>query len=114
MTPPPGAVRLTVMVGEGDVIGHPPLSTEIVHPAHAAGLRGAGVFRGIEGFGRGSTIHRNRLLDLSGDLAVAVVIIDAATRVRTFLDGALESWQTGLVSVGDVAVAVPPGGNRPG
>ena len=114
MTPPPGAVRLAVLVGEGDVIGHPPLDTEIVHRAPAAGLRGASVFRRIEGLGRGSAIHRNRLLDLSGDLPVAVVIIDAATRVRTFLDGATESWQTGLVTVEDVTVAGPPGGNRPG
>jgi PII-like signaling protein len=114
VTPPPGARRLTVLVGDGDVVGQPPLYTEIVHRAHAAGLRGARVFRGIEGFGRGSAIHTNRLLDLSGDLPVAVVIVDAATRVRTFLDGATESWQTGLVTVEDVTVVGPPGGNRPG
>jgi uncharacterized protein len=111
VTPPPGAVRLAVLVGEGDVIGHPPLYTEIVHRAHA-GLQGASVFREIEGFGRGSAIHRNRLLDLSVDQPVAVVIIDATTRVRTSLD--TESWQTGLVTVEDVTVAGLPGGNRRG
>jgi PII-like signaling protein len=113
MTPPPGSVRLTVYVGEGDVVGHRPLYTEIVHRAHAAGLRGASVFRGIEGFGRGSAVHTNRLLDLSGDLPVAVMIVDEATRVRALLDGATDSWQTGPVTVEDVTVG-PPGGNRPG
>lgn len=72
-----GAIlRLTVLVGEGDVVGRKPLYTEIVHRAHAAGLRGASVFRGIEGFGRGSTIHTNRLLDLSG-----AAVLDEVTLV---------------------------------
>jgi uncharacterized protein len=114
MTPPSGSVRLTVLVGEGDLVGHRPVYTEIVHRAHAAGLRGASVFRGIEGFGRGSSIHTNRLLDLSGDLPVAVVIVDDATRVRAFLDEAAELLQTGLITVEDVTVVGPPGGNRPG
>lgn len=113
MTPPAGSVRLTVFVGEGDVIGHRPLYAEIVRRAHAAGLRGASVFRGIEGFGQGSSIHTNRLLDLSGDLPVAVVIVDDAARVRAFMDEAAELWQTGLVTVEDVTVVGPTGGDRP-
>jgi uncharacterized protein len=114
VTPPPGTVRLTVLVGEGDVVGHPPLHPEMVHRAHAAGLRGASVFRRIEGSGRGSAVSTNRLLDLSGDLPVVVVIVDEATRVRALLDGATEPWQTDLVTVEDVPVVGPPGGNRPG
>lgn len=94
--------------------GTPSLYTEIVHRAHAAGLRGADVFRGIEGFGRGSAVHTNRLLDLSGDLPVAVMIVDEATRVRALLDEAAGSWQTGLVTVEDLTVGGPPGGNGPG
>ena len=96
-------LRLTVLVGEGDVVGHKPLYTEIVHRAHEAGLRGASVFRGIEGFGRESTIHTNRLLDLSGDLPVAVVIIDEA-----------ELWGTGLAVLDEVTVVPPPGEGRSG
>jgi uncharacterized protein len=111
--PAGGAPRLTVLVGEGDVVGHRPLYTEIVHRAHAAGLRGASVFRGIEGFGRGSAIHTNRLLDLSGDLPVAVVIVDRAERIHAFLRDAAELWRTGLVTLEDVTVAGPPGGDEP-
>ncbi|MEU5522918.1 DUF190 domain-containing protein [Streptomyces sp. NPDC093250] len=86
MTPPTGtALRLTVFVGESDTWQHRPLYSEIVHRAHAAGLAGASVFRGIEGFGASSLIHTSRLLSLSEDLPVAVVVVDTEDRVRSFL-----------------------------
>lgn len=46
------ALRLTVLIGEDDTWRHKPLYTEIVHRAHSAGLAGATVLRGIEGYGR--------------------------------------------------------------
>ncbi|MEU8508537.1 DUF190 domain-containing protein [Streptomyces brevispora] len=79
------ALRLTVLVGESDSWHHRPVYTEIVHRAHAAGLAGASVFRGIEGFGASSMIHTQRLLSLSEDLPVAVVIVDTEEKVRAFL-----------------------------
>jgi len=114
MTAPNGGVlRLTVLVGEGDVVGHRPLDTEIVHRAHTAGLHGASVFRGIEGFGRGSAIHTNRLLDLSGDLPVAVVIVDRADRIHAFLRDAAELWRAGLVTLEEVTVVGVQDGEDP-
>ncbi|MER8042878.1 DUF190 domain-containing protein [Streptomyces sp. NPDC094032] len=79
------ALRLTVLVGERDTWHHRPLYTEIVHRAHAAGLAGASVFRGIEGFGGSSLVHTTRLLSLGEDLPVAVLIVDTEERVRGFL-----------------------------
>ncbi|WP_405005297.1 DUF190 domain-containing protein [Kitasatospora purpeofusca] len=79
------ALRLTVLVGENDRRHHRPLYSEIVHRARAAGLAGASVFRGIEGFGASSLVHTARLLSLSEDLPVAVVIVDTEERVRAFL-----------------------------
>ena len=70
------ALRLTVFVGERDTWHHKPLYSEIVHRAHAAGLAGASVFRGIEGFGASSLFHTSRLLSLSEDLPIAVVLVD--------------------------------------
>jgi uncharacterized protein len=81
-----GAVtRLTVHLGESDQYRHRPLYTEIVHRAHRAGLAGASVLRGIEGFGAGSLIHTTRLLDLAEDLPVLVVVIDTDERIQSFL-----------------------------
>ncbi|MEU8681596.1 DUF190 domain-containing protein [Streptomyces sp. NPDC048611] len=79
------ALRLTVLVGEQDTWHHKPLYAEIVHRAREAGLAGASVFRGIEGFGAGSLIHTQRLLSLSEELPVAIVVVDTAERVRSFL-----------------------------
>ncbi|MEU3445701.1 DUF190 domain-containing protein [Streptomyces thermolilacinus] len=83
--PSGAATRLTVLVGEADQWHHRPLYAEIVHRAHEAGLAGASVFRGVEGFGASSRVHTARLLSLSEDLPVAVVIVDEDARVRAFL-----------------------------
>jgi PII-like signaling protein len=98
------ALRLTVFVGEDDRYHHKPLYTEIVHRAHRAGLAGASVFRGVEGYGASSRIHTTRLLSLSEDLPVAVVIVDAEERIRAFLPQLDELVAEGLVIIDPVEV----------
>lgn len=78
-------LKVTVFVSENDTVHHKPLATEIVHRAHEAGIAGASVFRGVEGYGAHSRIHTQRLLSLSEDLPVAVVFADSEERVRAFL-----------------------------
>jgi PII-like signaling protein len=98
------ALRLSVYLGEDDHVGHRPLYTEIVHRAHAAGLAGATVLRGIEGFGASSRIHTARMLSLSEDLPIVVVIVDTEEKIRAFipeLDGLVGE---GLVIVDAVEV----------
>ena len=98
------AQRLTVLVGESDTVGHRPLYTEIVHRAHEAGLMGASVFRGIEGFGASRRVHTTRILSLAEDLPVSVVIVDTAERIQAFLPQLEEIVTDGLVLVEDVQV----------
>jgi uncharacterized protein len=98
------ARRLTVLVGEGDRWQHRPVFTEIVHRAHAAGLAGASVFRGVEGYGGSQLIHTTRLLSLSEDLPVAVVVVDAAERIDAFLPQLDGLVRDGLVLLDDVDV----------
>lgn len=98
------ALRLTVYVGENDRVHHRPLYSEIVHRAHAAGLAGASVFRGIEGFGASSRIHTSRILSLSEDLPIAIVIIDRADKVEAFLPELEGLVAEGLVVVDEVRV----------
>jgi uncharacterized protein len=98
------AQRLTIIVGESDTVEHRPVYTEIEHRAHAAGLIGASVFRGIEGFGAGDRVHTTRILSLAEDLPVSVVIVDTAEKIAAFLPELEEIVGDGLVLVEDVQV----------
>jgi hypothetical protein len=96
--------RLTIFIGESDHHGHTPLATEIVQRAHKAGLAGASVFRGVEGYGASNHIHTTRILSLSDDLPMAVIIVDTEQRIRAFLAELDELISEGLVIVEDVEV----------
>lgn len=82
MTP---ALRASVFLGEDDVFHHHPLYHEIVSRARTAGLRGATVLRGCEGYGASSLIHTTRLLSLTENLPVLVILVDEPAKVRGFL-----------------------------
>jgi PII-like signaling protein len=98
------ALRLTIFVGEDDTWHRKPLYTEIVHRAHAAGLAGASVVRGIEGYGASSRIHTSRILSLSEDLPLVIVIVDAEQKIRDFLPQLDELVSEGLVILDEVEV----------
>jgi PII-like signaling protein len=110
MRPHGRALRLTVYVEENRQAHHRPLYAEIIRRAHAAGLAGASAFRGFEGYGASSHIHTSRVLSLSEDLPVAVVIVDEPDRVRAFLPELAELVGDGLAVLDEVeAVALGQG-----
>ncbi|WP_086849643.1 DUF190 domain-containing protein [Amycolatopsis kentuckyensis] len=98
------ATRLTIYLGEDDHWHHKPLYHEIVRRARDAGLAGASVLRGVEGYGASSLIHTTRILSLSEDLPVVIVIIDEEAKLRAFLPQLGELIGEGLVTLDQVEV----------
>lgn len=98
------ATRLSIFVGDSDTWHHKPLYTEIVHRAHAAGLAGATVLHGIEGYGAANLVHTTRVLSLTEDLPVVIVIVDNEDAIRAFLPQLDELISEGMVIIDPVEV----------
>lgn len=110
-------LRMTVFIGESDQFRHRPLYTEIVHRAHDAGLAGATVLRGHEGFGASSRIHTSRILALSEDLPVMIILVDEPEKIRGFLPRIEPLVTEGLIILDEVQAfrpAAAPEDPRPG
>ncbi len=108
------AQRLTIIIGDSGHWHHRPLFTEIVHRAHEAGLAGATVLHGVEGFGATSRIHTTRLLSLAEDLPVVIIIIDSHARIAGFLPLLDDLVTEGLVILDDCEVIRYVGTNPEG
>jgi PII-like signaling protein len=98
------AQRLTIIVSDSGHWHHKPVFSEIVHRAHDAGLAGATVLHGVEGFGATSVIHTTRILSLSEDLPVVIIIVDSHVRIAAFLPQLDELVSEGLVILDDCEV----------
>jgi uncharacterized protein len=102
------AKLLRVFLGETDRVQHGPLYDVIVRDAKSAGLAGATVWRGIEGFGATSRIRTARILDLSGDLPVIVEIVDREDKIDSFLPHLHDLFESsgcgGLVTIEKVQI----------
>lgn len=106
------ALRVRVYIGERDHHGPQPLYTAIVEAARRAGLSGATVFKGIEGYGAHSVVHAAHIVDLSADLPILVELIDAAERLNAFLPALRAMVEDGLITVDPVTV-LHRGAGRP-
>ena len=98
------ARRLTIYVGEADTHDRKPLATEIVHRAQQAGLAGATVLRGVEGFGASNHVHTTKILSLSNDLPIVIVIVDTAEQIDAFVTQLDDLITEGLVVIEDIEV----------
>lgn len=102
------ALRLTVHLADGELFHHGPVYTEIVRRAYHAGLAGASVLHGMEGFGHTSRmIHTARFLEVADRLPLLVVIIDTPERIRAFVPLLREVSPHSLVTVDQVELIAP-------
>jgi PII-like signaling protein len=97
------AQMIRIHFGEDDRWQGKPLYEAIVEEARRQDLAGATVYRGIEGYGASSRIHRKHLLT-SSDLPVMVCIIDEAQKIEQFLPILEQMVYEGLIAISDVEV----------
>ena len=76
---------LRVFIGELDKMDGKPLHEAIMHAAHAQGIAGVTVLRGVGAYGASSRLHTARVLRLSEDLPIVLEIVDTEEHIETFL-----------------------------
>lgn len=105
--------RLIAYVSESDQWRGKPAYLALVEEAKKHGIAGATVIRGIEGFGMGDSgkIHTARILELSSELPILVLIIDSEEAIAEFLPTVKEIVNKGLVTLENLNVVHPVSGN---
>lgn len=94
------ARRLSIIVREDDQYRHHALYAEIVRRARTAGLAGATVLRGVEGFGAAQVVHEaHAIMDTA---PVQIVIVDLPERVDAFAAEVAPLVSDGVVLVDDL------------
>lgn len=96
--------RLTILIGETDKWEHKPLYDEIVRLCHSLGIAGVTVFKGIEGYGKSSHIHTTKILTLSQDLPIMLIIVDNESKIEKLLSYLDNMVTEGLIMIDDVRV----------
>lgn len=95
---------LRVFIGESDQHAGVPLHQWILRAARDAGLAGATVLRGLEGFGAHSRLHTSRVLRLSSDLPLVVEIVDTREKIESFMPLLDQAMKEGLVTLEKVEI----------
>ena len=98
------AKMLRVHFGEDDKWHGKPLYEAIVEKCRAMDIAGATVFRGIEGYGASTLIHRSHLLRRGSDLPIMIAIVDTEDKLQNLLLALDEMVDEGLIAMSDVEV----------
>mgnify|MGYP001544735768 CR=1 FL=1 len=98
------ACMLRIHFGENDKWHGKPLYEAIVNKCRELGIAGATVYRGIEGFGASSTIHRSSIWSFSKDAPIMVSIIDKDDAIQKLVPVIDEMIAEGLAATSHVQV----------
>jgi len=98
------ARMLRIHFGEDDKWHDKPLYEAIVMKCRELDIAGATVFRGIEGYGASSLIHKQHLLRLSSDAPIMISVVDTEDKIRTLLPALDEMVDEGLIAMSEVEV----------
>lgn len=98
------ARMLRIHFGESDKWNGKPLHEAIVAKCQELGMAGATVYRGIEGYGGSTRIHRAGYWKFSRDAPMMLSIIDREEQIARLLPHLDEMVQEGLIAMSDVDV----------
>ncbi len=97
------AKMLRIHFGEDDKWHNKPLYEAIVMKCRELDIAGATVFRGIEGYGASTLIHKRHLLR-SSDYPIMVSVIDTEEKIRALIPALDEMVDEGLIAMSNVEV----------
>jgi uncharacterized protein len=97
------AKMLRIHFGEDDKWNGKPLYEAIVTRCRELDIAGASVFRGIEGYGASTLIHKAHLL-FSSDRPIMVSVIDTEQKINKLLPALDEMVHEGLIAMSEVEV----------
>src|ERR1700678_4640933 len=92
-----------INLGEEDKWEGKPLYEALVTKCRELDIAGASVFRGIEGYGASSRIHKAHLLR-SSDRPIMVSVIDTEENIKKLLPALDEMVDEGLIAMSEVEV----------
>ncbi len=104
---------LRIFVGEDDRHEGMALYEWIVRAARTAGLAGATVLRGLEGFGAHSRLHTAKILRLSTDLPIVIEVVDTREKIEAFLPVIDAAIHEGLATLERVEIRFYRSGKTP-
>lgn len=97
------AKMLRIHFGEDDKWHNKPLYEAIVMKCRELDIAGATVFRGIEGYGASTLIHKRHLLR-SSDYPIMISVIDTEEKIRALIPALDEMVDEGLIAMSNVEV----------
>ncbi len=95
------AKLLRIHLSEGDRYQGRKTYEAILQKCREAGVAGATVFRGLEGFGETAEIHRGRHL-LRPDQPIVIVVVDEASRIMAVIPEIERMMESGMLALSDV------------
>ncbi len=97
------AKMLRIHFGQDDKWHDKSLYEAIVLKCRELDIAGATVFRGIEGYGASSLIHKRHFLH-SSDYPIMVSVIDTEEKIRALIPALDEMVNEGLIAMSNVEV----------
>jgi PII-like signaling protein len=98
------AKLVRIHFGEDDKFEGKLLYEAIVHTCQKLDMAGATVYRGFEGYGASTRIHRAHGFRFSSDAPIVVTIVDSEEKIRQLLPHLDAMLNEGLIAVSDVEV----------